>query len=305
MIRVSGLRHSFGPVTAVDGLSFGVAAGEAVGLLGPNGSGKTTVIRLLLGLLRPDGGTLRVAGSDPLADGRRVRGVSGVLTETAGFYSHLSGAANLRFFAELYGVTEPGRVDSLLELFGLTGAAGRTAGTYSTGMLRRLGLARALLHRPAVLFLDEPTNGLDPEGTRQVLASLRRLREQEGTTMLICSHLLGQLEAVCDRYVFIRRGALLAEGSLPDLRRRFQPGVTLEVLTAGGFSGSWEGIPVENSGSTSLAGNVLQRYSFTLPQVADVPHFLSHLADSVPLYGARVVEDTLEDIYFRVQEPEA
>jgi len=305
VIRVSGLRHSFGSVTAVADLSFGVTAGEAVGLLGPNGSGKTTVIRLLLGLLRPDGGTLRVAGSDPLTDGSRVRALSGVLTETAGFYGHLSGAANLRFFAGLYGVTEPARVDRLIGLFGLAGAAGRTVDTYSTGMLKRLGLARALLHRPAVLFLDEPTNGLDPEGTRQVLASLRRLREQEGTTILICSHLLGQLEAVCDRYVFIRRGALLAEGSLPELRRRFQPGITLEVLTSGGLSGNLEGIPVESRCSTSLAGKALQRFSFTLPQAADVPGFLARLADDVPLYGARVVEDTLEDIYFRVQEPES
>lgn len=303
MIDVRRVTRQFGSVTALDSLSFSVAAGEVVGLLGPNGSGKTTMIRLLCGLLRPDEGRLLVAGVDPLADGHAVRSLSGVLTESAEFYGYLSGRGNLRFFAELYGVQEAGRVEQLLAMFGLEEAADRPVSGYSTGMRKRLGLARALLHRPPLLFLDEPTNGLDPEGTRQVLEALRSLQRSEGTTILICSHLLEQLEAVCDRYLFIRRGALLASGSLPELRNRYRPGVTLEVHTTAQQMPAWDDAPpLTDDGPVSGARGTLRQFSFTLPDVAAVPLLLSRLASEVPVYGARVHEDSLGDVYFRVQE---
>ncbi|HLR47038.1 MAG TPA: ATP-binding cassette domain-containing protein, partial [Deinococcales bacterium] len=177
-------------------------------------------------------------------------------------------------------------------------------GTYSTGMRKRLGLARALLHRPPLLFLDEPTNGLDPAGARQVLETLRTLSMKEETTILLCSHLLGQLTAVCDRYVFIREGALLESGSLPELRSRWQPGVLLEVLSTEPLPEAWEGSTADNEGTVSEAGLKLHRCSFMLPETAAVPAFLSGLANRVPLYGARLRLDSLEDIYFRIQELE-
>ncbi len=302
MIQARRVTKTFGDEAAVRELSFGVAEGDVVGLIGPNGSGKTTMIRLLCGLLRPDEGELKVLGVDPLQCGDQVRAASGVLTESAAFYAHMSGPANLRFFAELYGVEEQSRPAELLELFGLDEADERPVSAYSTGMRKRLGLAKALLHKPRLLFLDEPTNGLDPDGTRLVLQSIRQLQSEWGTTVLICSHLLQQLELVCQRFLMIRQGELLDEGSLDELRARHRPGVTLEVLSEAPLPPlDTTGVTSEEADSVEEAGRRLWRSRLRLDDLEEVPTLLRALSAQVALYGAAVRQESLEDIYFRVQ----
>lgn len=297
MIRASGVSKSFGDRSAVNNLSLSVGRGEIGGLIGPNGSGKTTMIRLFNGLLRPDAGSIRVNGLDPLLDGEQVRQQSGVLTESADFYRHMSALDNLKFFADLYGVTDPGRPRELLETAGLGADLNRKVGGFSTGMRKRLGFAKSLLHRPFILFLDEPTNGLDPDGTREVLETIRKLNQTEGTTILICSHLLQQLETVCHRYVFIDQGSVIEEGTLPELTSRYQPEVLLEVNTTLRLdSPEFHGRTVSSSAADE------QLLTFALQDKAEVPEFLRLIIRDADVYGARVIQQGLEDLYFTIRK---
>lgn len=272
-----------------------VGRGEIVGLLGPNGSGKTTSIRLINGVIHPDSGSITVGGYDPVHDGEPIRRLSGILTESAGFYANMTGLQNLLFYADLYGVTEPDRPLRLLEEFGLLDARDKKVGTYSTGMKKRLGLAKALLHRPEILFLDEPTNGLDPEGIRMVLAYIARLNQRDGTTMIICSHLLQQLETVCHRYVFLQEGRVIDQGSLPELESRYITSATLQVETdLAPVDGHYRGVPARQS----EPGKV----EFTLAARDEVPGFLRQLTQEASVYGAALVNQDLESLYFKIQE---
>lgn len=295
LIQVNGLSKSFGNTSVIHDLTFKVSSGEIVGLLGPNGSGKTTCIRLLNGVLQADRGTLSVAGYDPQRDGATVRQMCGVLTESADFYRHLSGLENLKFYARLYNVTDPHRPEEVLARFGLAEQQHRKVGTYSTGMRRRLGLARAVLHKPSILFLDEPTNGLDPEGTRMVLADIKALNQREGTTIILCSHLLQQLETVCHRYLFIDRGRFIEQGSLSQLREKYPLDLSLRVETD--FkpdSEQYHGVPVEVMHDGTL--------SFRIPDRECVPELLRSLTRHARVYSARLEESDLESIYFRIRQ---
>ncbi len=298
MIDATHVSKSFGNKTVISDLSFSVAAGEVVGLLGPNGSGKTTMVRLLSGVLRPDAGSVSVNGLDPVGDGEAVRLATGVLTESADFYRNMSALDNMRFFADLYDITDRERPAELLQEFGLAEDLHRNVGTFSTGMRKRLGLAKALLHDPPALFLDEPTNGLDPDGTRMVLESIRRLNTRKPTTILICSHLLQQLELVCDRYVFIDEGRLIESGTLSELRHKYQDGVILDVEadlphSAGSFAGH---------AFELLYSAEEQRFRFRLSRRDEVPGLLRSLANDARLFGAEIREQTLEDLYFQIRQ---
>jgi len=293
-LEMNHVAKGFAERPVLTDLNLSVCPGEIVGFIGPNGSGKTTTVRLLNGVIDPDAGAISVGGYDPRVDGEAVRRMAGVLTESAGLYLNLTGRQNLRFFADLYGVDEPGRADALLEEFGLADAADRKVGTYSTGMKKRLGLARALLHRPRVLFLDEPTNGLDPEGIRMVLGYIRRLNECDGTTVMICSHLLQQLEQVCHRYLFLQGGRVVEQGTLAELEARYFPTVTLEVETDLALAGDhYHGVPAARVGQGRIA--------FTLPSRGDVPRLLRRLAQEASVYSASPVQRDLETLYFRIR----
>lgn len=202
---------------AVDDLSLTVAAGQIYGLLGPNGSGKSTTLKALLGLLAPTVGECFLHGI-PSSDAAAHRLV-GFLPEAPYFQRFLSGRELLRFHARLCGVRRAereARIDELLEWVGLTAAADRRVGTYSKGMLQRIGLAQALVHDPPVLILDEPTAGVDPVGAAEFARRILALKSR-GKTVLICSHLLTQIEEICDRVAILHRGRLLAEGALAEL----------------------------------------------------------------------------------------
>jgi ABC-2 type transport system ATP-binding protein len=214
VIEVRGLTKRFGPVLAVDRLSFTIEAGEVVGFLGPNGAGKTTTLRMLLGLVRPDAGTATINGT-AYADLAEPLHQVGAVLEASSFHPGRTARNHLRVQA-LVGEADPSRVDDVLELTGLTGAADRRIGGFSLGMRQRLGLATALLTDPALLILDEPANGLDPEGVRW-LRDLLRGMAAEGATVLVSSHILAEVAHTVDSVVILDGGRLVRQSSLADL----------------------------------------------------------------------------------------
>ncbi|HSZ41764.1 MAG TPA: ATP-binding cassette domain-containing protein [Trebonia sp.] len=213
-IQISGLKKRFGAVAAVDGLSFVVRPGTVTGFLGPNGAGKTTTLRMLLGLVRPDGGSALINGVPYQNLPEPSRAVGAVL-EASSFHPGRTARAHLRIQAAAADVDQS-RVDDVLSLVDLDGAAGRRIGGFSLGMRQRLGLATALLADPDILILDEPTNGLDPEGVRW-LRDLLRGFAAEGGTVLVSSHLLAEVAQTVDSVVIIQRGRLVRQGPIAEL----------------------------------------------------------------------------------------
>ncbi len=216
VVEIGGLAKSYGAVVAVDDVSLSVPAGSVFGLLGPNGAGKTTILGCLLGLIRPDRGSVALFGR-PLDSGTDdlVRAVGSTM-ETPAFYPYLSGRDNLRYFQGIIGGADPAEVDRLLELVGLADRAGTRFQTYSLGMKHRLGIALALLGDPELLLLDEPTNGLDPAGMAEVRQLIGRLGEGD-RTIILASHLLNEVEQVCDSVGILSRGRLIAHGGVAEL----------------------------------------------------------------------------------------
>ena len=215
IITSNGLTRRFDNAVAVDGLTLEVYPGEVFGFLGHNGAGKTTTVRLLNGVLTPSAGQARVLGLDPMADGPALRRQTGVLTETPSLDERLSARLNLSLYADLYGVPKAQvkkRVDELLAAFDLTERADDKAGEYSKGMKQRLALARTVLHEPTLLFLDEPTAGLDV-GSRVELHSLMRELQGEGTTILLATHDMAEAEGLASRVAILLRGQIAATGT--------------------------------------------------------------------------------------------
>jgi ABC-2 type transport system ATP-binding protein len=217
VVEVERLSKSFGRVRALNEVSFGVDEGEVLGFLGPNGAGKTTTIRILLGLLHGDGGTARIGGHDCWTDHVRASRFFGATLEQPGFYGFLSGRDNLRQFARMLGPVDDGQIAGLLDLVGMTERADDKVKRYSMGMRQRLALAQALLGKPRLLVLDEPTNGLDPNGIHGLRILLRKLAAEQGLTIFFSSHLLSEVEELCDRVVVLHRGEVKASGPLSEL----------------------------------------------------------------------------------------
>jgi len=206
-----------GNVFAVEDLSFSVSAGGIVGFLGPNGAGKTTTLKMLLGFLRPTRGVGLLFGQDPRCDHAAIFSRVGGLVDKPHFYDYLSARENLELFGSLHKSITVARIEEVLERVGVAWAADRRVGTYSTGMLQRLGLAAAILHEPELLILDEPTRGLDPKGQAEVRSLLQEVGGSGRTTILLSSHLLFEVEQVCSRVIIIDKGRMLFNGSVEDL----------------------------------------------------------------------------------------
>ena len=204
MITATGLTRRFGDLVAVDGLDLEVSKGEVFGFLGPNGAGKTTTIRMLAALIAPSSGNATIAGIELGRGNREIRQHVGVLTETPGLYKRLSAWDNLMFFARLYRVSNPAQqVERYLKLFELWDRRDDLAGTFSKGMRQKLAIARALLHEPEILFLDEPTAGLDPEAAKTVRDLIETLRSKE-RTIFLCTHNLDEADRLCDRIALFK-----------------------------------------------------------------------------------------------------
>ena len=217
IVEVDRLSRDFGKVRALDDVSFSVAEGEVFGFLGPNGAGKTTTIRILLGLLHPDGGTAKIGGHDCWGDHARAAPLFGATLEQPGLYGYLTGRDNLRQFARMLGPVDERQITDLLALVGMTERGDDKVKRYSMGMRQRLALAQALLGKPRLLVLDEPTNGLDPNGIHGLRILLRKLASEQGLTIFFSSHLLSEVEELCDRVVVLHRGEVRAAGPLSEL----------------------------------------------------------------------------------------
>jgi len=219
-VRPRSVARRFGETRALAGLDMTVRRGDVYGFLGRNGAGKTTAIRILAGLIRPDSGAAALLGQSVLSGGSAVRAKVGFLVETPAFFPHLNAIENLHCHALLAGGAERAHILECLDLFGLENVAGRRVGGYSLGMRQRLGLAQAFLGSPDVIILDEPGIGLDPEGVIIVREIIKRYAREKGTTFLISSHILGEMERLCTGVGIIEAGRMVAEGSLSELGAR-------------------------------------------------------------------------------------
>lgn len=225
MIETRGLGKKYGSFTAVRDLSLSVQKGEVFGLLGPNGAGKTTTTLMLLGLTEPSVGSAQIAGVDCTRNPLRVKQIVGYLPDNMGFYPDMTGRENLRMTGRmngLHGELLEERMDELLARVGMSQAADKTTSTYSKGMKQRLGIADILMKDPDVLIMDEPTNGIDPEGMRELMLLIRELAEKDGRTILISSHQLHQIQQICDRVGIFVHGELVACGDIATLGKQLE-----------------------------------------------------------------------------------
>ncbi|WP_053374951.1 ABC transporter ATP-binding protein [Paenibacillus sp. FJAT-27812] len=216
-LSVQGLRKVIGKRTIIKDLSFELKRGEVFGFLGPNGAGKTTTIRMLVGLIKPTSGTIRICGLDISKHFTKAMRHLGCIVENPELYPFLSGMDNLRHFAVMIKGISQERIDEVVRLVGMQDRINDKVSTYSLGMRQRLGIAQALLGKPDVLILDEPTNGLDPSGIREMRAFIRFLAEEEGLTVLVSSHLLHEIQLMCDRVAIISKGEIIRVDSVSNL----------------------------------------------------------------------------------------
>ncbi|ALS28264.1 ABC transporter ATP-binding protein [Paenibacillus sp. 32O-W] len=233
VIELKRLTKTYGDHTAVNALDLTIRRGEIFGLLGPNGAGKTTTILMMLGLTEPTSGSARVCGLNPARHALQVKRLVGYMPDDIGFYEDRTGLDNLIFTARLNRLPEREARDralQLLELVGLSHAAGKKVGAYSRGMRQRLGIADVLIKRPEVIILDEPTLGIDPEGVRELLQLISDLSRKEGLTVLLSSHHLHQVQQICDRVGLFVQGRLIALGSVAELAEQLDETGTVTVL---------------------------------------------------------------------------
>ncbi|MBE3593546.1 MAG: ABC transporter ATP-binding protein [Candidatus Carbobacillus altaicus] len=297
LILVDGVKKSFQSQQVLQGVTFHLQAGEIAGLIGPNGAGKTTLIRIFNGLVDPDEGKVSVRGLDPFTDGNRVRNMTGTMTEEAGLYNELTGRENLLFFAKLYQIRGEDRVDELIRLFGLEEAHGKKVGHYSTGMKKRLSLAKVLLHQPEILLLDEPTNGLDPDGIQMILQFIRKLNQERKTTVLISSHILDQLETICHRYFILDRGKIISQGTKEELEEKYldRYDIKVEFIPYGGKEFSLHH-PFKRLSSREIL--------ISLPNKEAIPTLIRDLANQGDLYTVEILNRDLKTLYFKAREAE-
>ncbi|MBL0389297.1 ABC transporter ATP-binding protein [Tumebacillus sp. ITR2] len=285
IVEIRGLTKEIGNKVIVDDLSFDVLPGEVLGLLGPNGAGKTTTIRMIVGLISRTEGTVKIGGLDLDRDFEGALAQVGAIVENPEMYKFMTGWQNLLHFARMSkGVTKE-RIEEVTALVGLSQRIHDRVKTYSLGMRQRLGLAQALLHRPRVLILDEPTNGLDPAGIRELRDHLRRLAEQEGIAVIVSSHLLAEMELMCDRVAVMQHGKLVSVNSLREMVGESETyEVTFEVDHA------------------EQAREVLDSESLTLQIPREqIPKLNARLVEAgIGVYGIRTTAKTLEDKFLEL-----
>jgi ABC-2 type transport system ATP-binding protein len=302
MIETHELGKRFKQFWAVDGLGISVGPGRILALLGQNGAGKTTTVRLLSGLLLPTRGTARIAGYDVSTGGHHIREQVGVLTELHGLYGRMTAEEYLDFFGQLYRVsagTRTARINYLLEYFGLAPARGQRIGEYSKGMRQKLALARALIHEPPVLLLDEPTSAMDPESSQLVRNEISRLRSAQ-RSIIICTHNLAEAEALADSVAIIYQGRILVQGTQAELRQKVLGPPEFEAE----FAAAWspDSLPLPEGVSITGTNGVATRFRVENPGLAN-PRIVQALAAAkAPLMSFQAVPRTLEAVYLRAME---
>ena len=301
-ITVTDLRKRYGEVQALDGVTFDVREGEVFGLLGPNGAGKSTTVRVLTTLTTPDSGQALVAGHDVVRHPNRARHAIGYVPQDSGVDREATGRENLMLQGRIYGMRGAAlrqRVDELLELVGLAEASERVVRGYSGGMKRRLDIALGLVHRPSVLFLDEPTTGLDPEARAAMWVEVQRLAAQESLTILLTTHYLEEADQLSDRLAIVSRGQVVVEGTADELKRGLQGElVTVELQDSNGSAAEAVAVVDRFPGAreTSLDG---RHVNTRVPNGAQaIPAILGLLDDAnVTVASVTTSRPSLDDVY--------
>jgi len=301
-VAVDGLTKRYGEVLAVDGVGFDVREGEVFGFLGPNGAGKTTTINLLTGLARPDAGAIRFFGRDYTSDVKKAQHLMGIVPDESNLWPELDGFENLSFCGALYGMRRREREErarELLEAFGLARAAGRRFGGYSRGMKRRLAIAAGIIHRPRILFLDEPTTGIDVASARQIRRLLAGLNKS-GTTVFLTTHYIEEAERLCDRIAFIVEGRLVRVDTLPELVRDVQGRYIVQLALSRDASGLLEplrrefpGVEFEPMPNRALRARTMQPLA-----LAPLIRFFEEQGADVT--EARAIRPSLEEVFVRI-----
>jgi len=297
ILEARGLSKIIGRKTIVDSVSFEVSPGEVFGFLGPNGAGKTTTIRMLVGLIRPTAGEVRICGRNVQDDPEKALRCTGCIVETPDLYRFMTGRENLEHFARMLGPVDPEELQRLGEITLLAHRLDEKVRTYSLGMRQRLGIAVALLGSPRLLILDEPANGLDPVGIREMRRLILRLAQNEGVGIFVSSHILSEVEQMCDRVAIIHHGRIIRTGAVSDLigqHRMMEFRVSdsvaaLRTIADLGFE------PVGDDGRVTLA-----------IEPGDAPPIIAALTGkNIDVYEARAVLPTLEDLFLEVTAGES
>jgi ABC-2 type transport system ATP-binding protein len=301
-IEAWDLRKTYGAVRALDGLGLTVEAGTIFGLLGPNGAGKSTTVKILTTLSRADSGEARVAGHDVVREAERVRRSVGVVGQRPGLDPEATGRENLEMQAELYGLAGAARrqrVGELLERLGLTDAAGRLAKTYSGGMQRRLDVALGLVHRPKVLFLDEPTTGLDPEARAELWREIERLASVEEMTILLTTHYLEEADRLAAELAIVDRGRIVAQGSPEELKSELRGDtVQVELVESPNGAAAAAFSQVAGVSEPTVAGRLLRARAAN--GAAAIPSLITALEGrGLTVASATIGRPSLDDVYLR------
>jgi ABC-2 type transport system ATP-binding protein len=305
MIAVNDLTKRYGTVQALDGLSFDVPAGTIFGLLGPNGAGKSTTLKVLTTLARADGGEARVDGVDVMREPARVRRAIGVVAQRSGLDVELTGRENIVLQGRLQRLRRRdlgARADQLLEQLGLTEAADRIVRRYSGGMQRRLDIAIGLVHRPRVLFLDEPTTGLDPEVRAAMWTEIARLRDEEGLTILLTTHYLEEADQLASQLAIIDRGRVVAEGTPTGLKSALEgDAVHVELDGTMRLNGNVEAALARVGGLREVQIEGASLRARAADGARAVPAILAALdSQAIPVVSVTVARPSLDDVYLRV-----
>lgn len=302
MVRVANLKKSYGSFTAVDDVSFQIERGEIFGFLGPNGAGKTSTINMIIGLSRPTGGEIEVNGIDVRRQTKKAQAIMGIVPDESNLYNEMDGFDNLCFCASLYGMSKKEREAKalqLLDLFRLNDAGNRPFKAYSKGMRRKLTIAAALIHSPQVLFLDEPTTGIDVESSRQIREIILNLKQQ-GTTVFLTTHYIEEAERICDRIAFIANGQIVASGTLSELMENVSYGHAIRLVV----DKSTETYVDELQSRFNEAKLVTESdQSLVLTSESRIPLFpiteFFH-EKGIDIYEARELRPSLEDVFVKL-----
>lgn len=292
-MQLLDVKKNIGNKSIIKGLSFTINPGEVFGFIGPNGAGKTTTIRMMVGLMNITSGDIRILGNSIKSDYKKAAREVGAIVENPEMYPFLTGMQNLNHFARMIpGVTKE-RINEVIKLVGLEKAIKYRVGKYSLGMRQRLGIAQALLHKPSILILDEPTNGLDPAGIREIRTYIRSMAEHDNVAVIISSHLLSEVELMCDRIGIIKNGELISTQNLhdsPDEKQAIQ--VQMEVKP---LEKSRELLKAEHNVDATIKDGVLLFHS----EKEDVPKLIQTLAkQDIAIYQVSAAQASLEDKFF-------
>ncbi|MFC4302051.1 ABC transporter ATP-binding protein [Cohnella boryungensis] len=295
VLQLRNVTKSIGKRTIVNDLSFDIPAGEVFGFLGPNGAGKTTTIRMIVGLISMTKGEVLVKGISVRKHFEHAMTHIGAIVENPEMYKFLTGYQNLVHFARRHSNVTKQRIDEVVQLLGLQNRIHEKVKRYSLGMRQRLGVAQAILHKPSVLILDEPTNGLDPAGIRELRDYLRRLTQEEGLSVIVSSHLLSEMELMCDRVAIIQGGKLIDVRSLQEAKSELQSKIVIEVndtdsafqLLSGAFDGQ----------KASLSGNRIE----IIADRSLIPNIARLLVKAeIDIYGIHATQKSLEDQFLEM-----